>query len=419
MSDARTTFDLATIDLTDIKLWTSDPHPTLHYLRENDPVHWFEADSTNPMYNHSFWVLTRHSDIVHVSRHPELFSSESGFSSNTIDVGFSDYDTFAMLGADDPYHSWMRALVSKVFTAKLVRESEPYMRASTAAVLNEVSSEDEVVNFVEEVSAKVPVRVIGDILGIPREDQHLLKVWTDAVSDLDDLAINFADGTAHSAKASAAVNEMFAYLEEMQRLRQNSPTDDLVSKLMGAEIEGQRLNWRQQRECFFILATAGNETTRNTTTAGVRALAENPDQRQELCDDPSLIKMAVEEMLRWGTVVSHFRRTATADTIIGGKHIVKGDWLVMYYSAANRDPAAFSDPDRFDIHRHPNDHLAFGGGGPHFCLGAPLARLQLRVMFEELLVRYPNFELAGPPVFNQSNFFHGIKQLPVRLRGAA
>ncbi|MEU1275776.1 cytochrome P450 [Streptomyces sp. NPDC005799] len=407
--------DVSEIDLNDISLWTTDPHPALHYLREHDPVHWYEADPANPFANHSFWMLTRHSDIVHVSRHPELFSSAQGISEATLDMPTGEFDTFAMLAADDPYHGWMRKLVSAAFTAKLIRDSEPYIRESTIAVLDEVAGRRDTFNFVHEVSAKVPIRVIGDILGVPRSDQHLLTEWTDAVSDLDDLTIDFERGTAHSAKAKAAVADMFAYLERMQQLRADSPTEDLVSKLMGAEIEGERLSWQQQRESFFILATAGNETTRNTTTAGVRALAEHPDQRRELIEDPRLIKDAVEEMLRWGTVVSHFRRTATQDTVVGGKRIAKGDWVVMYYSAANRDPSVFPDPDRFDIHRKPTEHLAFGGGGPHFCLGAPLARLQLRVMFEELLKRFPDYRLDGEAVFNQSNFFHGIKYLPVRL----
>lgn len=414
MSDTHT-FDVNEIDVTDTNLWTSDPHPALHYLREHDPVHWHEADPANPLFSRSFWVLTRHSDIVHVSRHPELFCSGQGTSTATLQLALGEFETLAMVNADDPYHAWMRGLVSAAFTAKLVRASEPYIRESTVAVLEEVAGRRDPFDFVHEVSAKVPIRVIGDILGVPRSDQHLLTEWTDAVADLDDLAIDFENGSAHSAKSTAAVADMFAYLERMQQLREDSPTDDLVSKLMGAEIEGQRLNWKQQRESFFVLATAGNETTRNTTTAGVRALAENPDQRRELVENPKLIRNAVEEMLRWGSVVSHFRRTATQDTVLGGKRIAKGDWLAMFYSAANRDPSVFPDPDRFDIHRQPNEHLAFGGGGPHFCLGAPLARLQLRIMFEELLQRFPDYRLAGEAVFNVSNFFHGIKHLPVQL----
>jgi len=405
---------LADIDLTDTRLWMSDPHPTLHRLRAEAPVHWHESNRGHPMFGHPFWALTRHRDVTYVSRHPELFNSGNGFQVNTHSVGFSDYDTFAMLQADDPYHGWVRALVSKAFTAKMVITAEAYIREITRTVLDEAAALGGEFNFVDEISAKVPIRVIGDMLGVPREDQRLLKTWTDALIDLDDVVID-QHGTPRSAKASAAVTDMFTYLEHLQQLRAANPGDDLISKLMAAEINGERLTWRQQREIFFVLVTAGNETTRNTTSCGVRALAEHPDQRRQLCEDPGLIKQAVEEMLRWGTVVSHFRRTATQDTVIGDQPIAKGDWVVMYYSAANRDPETFTDPDRFDIHRNPKQHVAFGGGGPHFCLGAPLARLQLRVAFEELLARFPSYDLAGPIRFNDSSLFHGIKQLPVRL----
>ncbi|MGW2525330.1 cytochrome P450 [Streptomyces sp. NPDC001617] len=267
----------------------------------------------------------------------------------------------------------------------------------------------------DEVSAPIPVRVIGDVLGVPREDQHLIRTWTDEMSDMGDIKVDFEAGTAHSAKAEKAVGEMFAYLAHMQEIRGVQPADDLVTSLMGAEIDGERLTLRQQRECFFILATAGNDTTRNTTSAGVKALWEYPEQRAALAADSSLLKTAVEEFLRWGSVVTHFRRTATEDTTIGGKEIKAGDWVVMYYGAGNRDPDVFTDPDKLDIRRSPNEHMAFGGGGPHFCLGAPLARLQIRVIVEELLRRYPNYDVVGETPYSPSNFFRGLHRFPVVL----
>ena len=409
--------EIASIDLTDIGLWMTDPYPALRRLREEDPVFWFEPPPGNPVYKHPYWALTRHEDVVYVSRHPELFASGEGTGKMSIVVGFSDYDTFAMLNADDPYHAWMRALVSKVFTAKMVKAAEPHVRERAAWILDGLQvRRHEEIDFVHEVATPLPVGVIGDVLGVPPEDMHLIGEWTDSMVDLNDLTIAFAAGTAHSAKASAAVEEMFAYLSRMQQIRQAAPTQDLVSKLMGAEINGERLNWRQQRECFFILATAGNDTTRNTISAGVKALFENPGQRADLAADPQLGRGAVEEMLRWGTVVIYFRRTATQDTELGGKQIKKGDWVVMYYSAANRDPAVFLGPDVFDIRRSPNDHVAFGGGGPHFCLGAPLARLELRVFFEEFLRRYPGYEVTGETPYIHSNLFHGIASMPVVLQ---
>lgn len=407
---------IESIDLTDVGLWMTDPHSVLRRLRETDPVHWHTPGPDNFTHTHPFWALTRHEDIVHVSRHPELFCSGEGHQTQTLDIGFSDYDTFAMLGADDPYHAWMRGLVSSAFTAKMVKQAEPVIREQVASLLDGLAPrKHEEIDFVDEVSRVIPVQVICDVLGVAPEDHHLVAEWTDALMDPDDVQIDRAACTVSSAKATAAINELFDYLERMQQIREHTPSEDLVSRLMGAEINGQKLNWRQQRECFFVLALAGNDTTRNTASAGTKALFENPGQRAGLAADYSLMRGAVEEMLRWGTVVTHFRRTATQDTELGGKQIKKGDWLAMFYTAGNRDPEVFEDPDTFNIRRTPNEHLAFGGGGPHFCLGAPLGRLELRIIFEELLRRYPNYEITGDTPYAHSNLFHGITSMPVIL----
>ncbi|MGQ4599067.1 cytochrome P450 [Nocardia sp. R6R-6] len=404
------------IDLTDVALWMSDPYTVLRRLRETDPVHWHTPAPGNITHDHPFWALTRHKDIAHVSRHPEIFSSAQGHQTLTLGTGFTDYDTFAMLGVDDPLHAWMRGIVSSAFTAKMVIQAESVIREQVCALLDALAPrKHEEIDFVHEISAAVPVQVIGDLLGFPREDQHLIREWTDAVMDVDDLVIDFEARTAFSAKGAAAVTEMFEYLERMQRIREENPTEDLVSRLMAAEINGEKLTWRQQREVFFVLVGAGNDTTRNTASAGTRALFDNPDQRADLAADYSLMRSAVEEMLRWGSVVTHFRRTATEDTEIGGKQIKKGDWVVLFYTAANRDPEAFENPDKFNIRRNPNEQMAFGGGGPHFCLGAPLARLELRIIFEEFLRRYPNYEITGDTPYITSNLFHGIKKMPMIL----
>jgi cholest-4-en-3-one 26-monooxygenase len=205
------------------------------------------------------------------------------------------------------------------------------------------------------------------------------------------------------------------YLTAMQESRRQSPTDDLVSLLMQSEIDGHQLSEQAQRGFFLLLEFAGNETTRNTIVGGLLALSDHPDQAQALRDDPGLIGSAAEEMLRFVSPVTHFRRTATTDTEVRGRPIKEGDWLVLFYGAANRDPEVFAQPDRFDVARHPNPHVAFGGGGPHFCLGAALGRLEIRVMFEELLRRFPDLEVAGPATRVRSNFIRGIKALPVRL----
>lgn len=410
------TSSIGSIDLTDIKWWTSDPYPVLRQLRETDPVHWHTPGPDSFTHRHPFWALTRHSDVVYVSRHPELFCSGEGHLTETLQAALTDYDTFAMLGADNPYHALLRGHVSSAFTARMVIRAESVIRDQVSALFDALAPrKHEEIDFVREVSAVVPIQVIGDVLGVPPEDFPLIAEWTDALMESDDFVIDMETNTVSSAKGTAALGEMFDYLERMQRIREDNPKDDLVSRLMNAEIDGEKLSWRQQRECFFVLVLAGNDTTRNTASAGAHALFENPDQRADLAADYSLMRSAVEEMLRWGTVVTHFRRTATEDTEIGGKKIKKGEWVAMFYSAANRDPEVFDNPDSFDIRRTPNDHLAFGGGGPHFCLGAPLARLELRIIVEELLRRYPNYEVTGDTPYTFSSLFHGIKSMPVVL----
>jgi cholest-4-en-3-one 26-monooxygenase len=309
---------------------------------------------------------------------------------------------------DDPAHKWLRALVSRGFTPGRIRTLESHVRALTTSILYDVSGRDQI-DFVEDVAALLPSYVIGELLGVPREDQHLIKVWSDGITE------GGGAGDGQSKEGFAAIGQMMRYLSGMQEDRRRSPTDDLVSLLMHAEIEGRQLSEQAQRGFFLLLEFAGNETTRNTIVGGLLALQENPGQGELLRDDPTLMSSAAEEMLRFVSPVTHFRRTATRDAELRGREIRAGDWLVLFYGAGNRDPEVFDAPDTFDVTRHPNPHIAFGGGGPHFCLGAALGRLETRVMFEELLRRFPHIELAGPPTRVRSNFIRGIKSMPVRL----
>jgi len=309
---------------------------------------------------------------------------------------------------DDPAHKWLRALVSRGFTPGRIRTMESHVRALTTAVLDDVSGREQI-DFVEDVAALLPSYVIGELLGVPREDQHLIKAWSDGITE------GGGGGDGQSEVGFAAIGEMMSYLSGMQEIRRQSPTDDLVSLLMHAEIDGQQLSEQAQRGFFLLLEFAGNETTRNTIVGGLLALLENPEQRALLRGDPDLIGSAADEMLRFVSPVTHFRRTATTDAELRGRHVREGDWLVLFYGAGNRDPDVFPDPDRFDVTRHPNPHIAFGGGGAHFCLGAALGRLEIRVMFEELLRRFPDIEAAGPQTRVRSNFIRGIKTMPVRL----
>jgi cholest-4-en-3-one 26-monooxygenase len=389
------------IDLTRPEFWMADPYPTLARLRATDPVHYHDTAA------HPFWALTRHDDIVVVSKSPETFCSGQGIA---IQGGSGDdmAEFENLVTMDDPAHKWLRALVSRGFTPGRIRTLEAHVRELTTSILDDVSGRDEI-DFVEDVAALLPSYVIGELLGVPREDQRLIKVWSDGITE------GGGGGDGQNEDGFAAIGHMMTYLAGMQEARRESPTDDLVSLLMQAEIDGRQLSETAQRGFFLLLEFAGNETTRNTIVGGLLALAENPEQTQLLRDDPGLMGSAAEEMLRFVSPVTHFRRTATRDAELRGRQIRQGDWLVLFYGAGNRDPEVFAAPDEFDVTRHPNPHVALGGGGPHFCLGAALGRLEIRVMFEELLRRFPHFELAGPPTRVRSNFIRGIKSLAVRL----
>jgi cytochrome P450 len=265
-------------------------------------------------------------------------------------------DVQSLVTTDDPRHKWLRALVSKGFTPPRIRELESHIRELTSSILDGVSGRDEV-DFVEDIAGVLPVYVIGEMLGVPREDQHLIKEWSDALTEGQE------GGASITAEGVEAFRSMMEYLSRMQDLRREAPTDDLVSLLMTAEVDGDRLDENAQQGFFLLLEFAGNETTRNTIAGGLLALHEHPDQWTALRDDPSLVPSAAEEMLRFVSPVTHFRRTVTRDAAIAGHPVSAGDWVVVFYPAGNRDPEVFSDPDRFDITRRPNPHIALGGGG--------------------------------------------------------
>jgi len=280
---------------------------------------------------------------------------------------------------------------------------EPTIRGIVREILDRVAPEGEC-EFVAEVAAELPLVVLCELLGVPFEDRRLLFDWTNRLTDFSN----------PPAEMLAAYGELFAYGQALAERRRREPADDLMSVMANGEVDGQRIDPRLLDGFFLLLVIAGNETTRNTIAGGLLALIEHPDQRRLLLDDPALVPGAVEEMLRWVTPVLHFRRTATADTEIRGQRIHEGDKVVMWYPSANRDESVFPDGDVFDVRRTPNEHLAFGEG-QHFCLGAWLARLELRVMFEELLRRLPDVELAGPVTRLRSYFLSGFTSMPVRF----
>ncbi len=396
---ARTAID---VDLSDPELFQKgDPLAAFRLLQREAPVY------LNDGIQDRFWALTRYEDVVHVSKNPDIFSSARG----TI-IGLEPEGS--MLSMDNPRHKKLRSLVEKGFTARMVRDLEPHTQEVTRRVFEEIGDADEI-DFVERISAELPLRVIIEMLGTREEDANYLKELGDVMVGNMDPDYNPTGVRDEGSGPAQAQIDMFNYFKSLATERSKNPGDDLVSVLLQAELDGEKFDEMDFLIFCMLLVIAGNETTRNLISGGALLLFENHDERRRLQKDPSLMPTAVEEMLRMVTSVMHFERTATKDTEIRGQRIGEGEKVCMWYVAANRDADIFSDPDRFDAGRQPNPHLAFGGGGPHFCLGASLARQEIRALFTELLSLYPTVEQTAPAERLRSNFIRGIKKLPVKL----
>jgi len=413
----------ARVLLTDIDLASHDffvdafPHEAFRLLREHDPVHW----QPEPPPNRGFWAVTKYHDVETVIDDPATFSSERGgvileeMAPDELEARKS------MMETDPPRHTRMRKIASPLFTPRAMKEYEGYCRDIARDVLDNALAKGEF-DFVLDVAKELPIRVLVRILGVPDEDTDRLIEWGDTmIGNTDPEYTSFVidrDDTSDYRLMpfrSPAAADMMNYGHRMAEIRQNDPQNDLVTKLVHAEVDGDRLSTRDFDNFFVLLVVAGNETTRNGISHGMQALMDNPDQMKLLQDDPSLIPGAVEEMLRWGSPTIMFRRTATRDTELRGVTIKEDDKVVVWFASANYDEEVFPDPFRFDVTRTPNRHFAFGAGGPHFCLGAPLARLEMRVMFEELLPRINGMQPAGEVSRLRSNFINGIKHMPVRV----
>jgi cholest-4-en-3-one 26-monooxygenase len=394
------------IDLFDPDVYAQAmPHEAYTRLRRESPV-FFHPEPDGPGY----WAVMKYEDIVKVSQDNVLFSSYAG-GTNIPDMpadGLAVIRTI-MLNMDPPQHTKYRRLVSTGFTPRMIAALEPHVREITRKIVDRVAASGEC-DFVTEIAAELPLEVIAEMIGVPPEDHKKVFDWSNRLIGFDDPEYNT---TAEDGQVAAT--EMFFYAHQMAADRKANPRKDLVSVLMAAEVDGEKLSEADFDGFFILLAVAGNETTRNLISGAMLALIEHPEQRQRLIDDPSLMPLAVEEFLRWVSPLIYFRRTATADTEIGGQQIKAGQKVVMYYGSGNRDEAIFENGNVFDVGRTANPHIAFGGTGPHFCLGASLARLEIKCMFEELLQRLPDMELAGPVQRLRSNFINGIKHMPVRF----
>jgi len=393
------------------------PHEAWTQLRRESPVHRFELEGYDP-----FWALTRYDDIARVSRQPRSFlnAPRLAFSSRRYPVRAPEDFARSLLNMDPPEHGKYRGLVNRRFTPHALSFLRTHVERLSAAIVDEVAkrlvgdvAQRGECDFVTDVAARLPLAVILELLGVPRDDWKLVFEWTNqAIAPGEP---EYRQGKTAAETAERARAAMFDYFGRYVAERRRAPQEDLVSVLVQSRIEGEPVSDFEILSYCFLLAVAGNETTRNATSGGLLALIEHPAELERLRQDPALLPSAVEEVLRWTSPVIHFCRTAAADAEVGGQRIAKGDLLILFYPSANRDEDVFADPFRFDVGREPNEHIAFGIG-EHFCLGANLARLELTAIVAEVLRRLDGFELAGPVERARTIIVGGIKRMPIRYR---
>src|SRR6478672_80132 len=406
------------IDLSDFDFWTQPPElieGAFATLRAERPIAFFEepvVDLLPP--GRGYWALTRHADVVEASRHPDLFCSGRGTNIGDMPDAFNEFFG-SMINLDDPRHARMRRIVSRGFTPRQLDSFRSDVEATAAGIVDDIIERGEC-DLVTEVAALLPLRIIVDMMGLPRSEERFIFDRTNVILGLGDPEY-VPDQTEAGIMTAAltAGQELASLVSELGEARQREPGADLVSALVTAEVDGETLSPVELGSFFILLVVAGNETTRNAIAHGVHALSEHPEQKALWASDiDTYTPTAVEEIVRWSTPVIHFRRTVTRDGVRLGDHeFSEGDKVVLWYRSANRDEAVFDEPYRFDVTRTPNDHLGFGGPGPHFCLGAHLARREVSVMFRELLTRLPDLHTLAPPDRLRSNFINGVKHLPV------
>jgi len=360
-----------------------------------------------------FWALSRHADIMYAGTHPKLFCSGKGATS-IADIPTDFLEFFgSMINMDAPKHGRLRRLVSTAFTERLLSRVEHEVQEAASRVIDAVSEKGEC-DFVTEIAAPFPIRIICEMMGIPESQHGFVFEQTNIILGLGDpeYTPDTVDLGAQLMGSGAALAEL---MKDLRKQRLAQPTEDLTSVLVQAEIDGDRLTEQEMGSFFILLVAAGNETTRNAISHGMKALSDFPDQRRIWAADfEGVAPTAVEEIVRWASPVIFMRRTATGDTEIGGQKVREGDKFLLFYNSGNRDEAVFADPYRFDVRRDPNEHVGFGGG-PHFCLGANLARREITVMFREIFRRLPDLEITGEPERLFSAFIHGIKHMPCQF----
>jgi cytochrome P450 len=384
------------------------PHREWTYLRKHAPVFWYDRPNVDP-----FYAITKYADIVEIGKQPDKFVNEPRLAIFTSEFKPpEDVAARHLLNMDPPDHGRYRNVASKQFTPRVVRELEPHVRRITREVLDQAAKKNQG-DFVQDVSAKITIAVIAEMLGVPREDWELLFRWTNEIIAPQDP--EFQRNASIEETINGARLELFQYFNAMAQERRRKPTRDIVSVVANGLVDGKPLAPLELLSYFFLLVVAGNETTRNAMTGGLLAFIENPDEWAKLQKNASLLDSAVEEIVRWTTPVIQFARTATQDYRLRGTTIRNGQSVCLFYASGNRDEEVFPDGHRFRVDRPSNPHIAFGRG-EHVCLGAHLARLEIRVAFEALRERLERVELAGPVDRVRSSFVGGIKRVPIRYK---
>ncbi|HXP38022.1 MAG TPA: cytochrome P450 [Solirubrobacteraceae bacterium] len=401
--------DLENALMAERTMWADGPpHELFKQMRGECPIHWTDRVTEYPE-EKGFWSVTTAEDIHTVSRDWRTYSSATGVTAVS-DVFPLELTQAMFIGMDPPKHDRVKALFQAGFTPKRIAAHEDEIREIVIRVLDRLEGRESC-DLVSDVAQPAVSRVIGSFMGIPEEDDAAWARLMNSTLAGDDKDLN-PEGIEGVLEKD--IPEIFARCQSMIAARRENPTDDLTTVLVNAEIDGETLEEHEIVMGFFLLVAAGNDSTKATYTSGMRALMEAPDQLQKLLDDPSLIPSAVEEALRMFPAFAHFRRTATCDTELHGQKIREGEKVVLWYVSSNREESLYEDPDRFDVERNP-EHQAFGAGGRHFCLGTALARLELKILFEETLKRFPKIAIDGTPSYVESGFLNQMKTLPVRL----
>ena len=407
------------MELSDINLLDRDrftrgvPHDWFTYLRNNHPI-FKHPEPDGP----GFWVFTKHDDVTTIGRDAKHFSSEQ---SRGGVVGLEDPTAeqreaarmqeggSLMLTMDPPAHTRHRKLVNRGFTPRMIALLEEHIGDVSGQIVADGVAKGEV-DFVVDMASELPLIVIAELMGVPHEDRHKIFEWSNRMIGSED-----PEYIVGQDEVQAAFVEMFLYAQQLAERKRGEPKEDIISKLLSADVDGDQLSEMDFNLFFLLLAVAGNETTRNAISHGMNAFLENPDQYDRLRDNPELIDSAVEEIIRWASPVMYFRRNVTDDVELKGHQLKAGDKVSIWYASANRDEDVFDDPFKFDIGRDPNPHIAFGGGGPHHCLGSNLARMEIRLFYSQLVKQVESIEGLAKPDLLRSNFIGGIKHLPVRF----